>query len=336
MTTTIDMTEDEANAQAASEGPAAPTPVVFIIGAGVVGTALAARLSRAGVPVAGVHGRRSELSDAAGGLSGVLASTGEIPEILSESEVVIISVRDERIPEVAERLAKEKRLRADQVVLHTSGAHPAAEVLAPAAGKVKGRGTLHPLMSFADPRLAAEGLKGVAFGIEGEPAARAVALRLVRAVGGRPLLLESKNMALYHAGAVVASNYVVALADIARTLLTAAGVPQDQALPSLVPLLGSAVRNLADVGLPDAITGPIVRGDVQSVERHLATLASRLPATLDIYRRLGQEVLRIARQKTSLDAASAERLEALFGVNTIATARPSPSSSSASPTRKKR
>src|SRR5687768_5504386 len=126
---TSPMSEIEVNARAASEGPAEPTPVVFIMGAGVVGTALAARLVRAGVPVAGLHGRQVDLSDAASAVSGVLASTSEIPAILSELEVVIISVRDERIHEVAERLVREKRLRKDQVVLHTSGANPSGQNL---------------------------------------------------------------------------------------------------------------------------------------------------------------------------------------------------------------
>ena len=112
-----------------------PTPVVFIMGAGVVGTALAARLTRAGVPVAGLHGRQAELSDAASAISGVLASTGEIPEILSQSDVVIISVRDERIREVVDRLVREKRLGKNQVLLHTSGANASGDILAGARAR---------------------------------------------------------------------------------------------------------------------------------------------------------------------------------------------------------
>ena len=102
------------------------------MGAGVVGTALAARLVRAGVPVIGLHGRQVDLSDAARAISGVVASTGDIPDIMSESDVVIISVRDERVPEVATRLVKEGRLRPSQVLLHTSGANAARAILAPA------------------------------------------------------------------------------------------------------------------------------------------------------------------------------------------------------------
>jgi predicted short-subunit dehydrogenase-like oxidoreductase (DUF2520 family) len=295
-----------------------PTPVVFIMGAGVVGTALAARLVRAGVPVAGLHGRQAELSDAASAIAGVLSSTGEIPEILTQSDVVIISVRDERIREVVERLVREKRLTENQVLLHTSGANASGDILSAARPFVKALGTLHPLVSFADPRLAVEGLRTVAFGIEGDPLARRVAGKLVALLGARSVAIESKNLPLYHAGAVMVSNYVVALADLGRTLLIEAGVPVEEALPALIPLMTSVVQNLAQVGLPGALTGPVERGDVSSVERHLAALKQRAPqvgsaTVVELYKIMGREVLRIALSKAPLDADAVARLEKLFG-----------------------
>ncbi len=307
------MSEIEVNARALSEGPAEPTPVVFIMGAGVVGTALAARLVRAGVPVAGLHGRQVELSDAASALSGVLSSTGEIPDIFSESEVIIISVRDERIPEVAERLVREKRLRPDQVVLHTSGANASAQILAAARPHVRAVGTLHPLVSFADPHVAVEQIRNIAFGIEGDAPAMAMAGRIVRALGAQAVYLTAENMPLYHIGAVIAANYVVALADMAQALLVKAGVPKDQALPALIPLLSSVVHNLAHVGLPDALTGPVERGDVSSVELHLRILETKAPEMLELYRLVGRDVLRLARMKSKLDPAAVARLATLFG-----------------------
>ena len=307
------MDEAEVNARALSEGPPEPTPSVFIMGAGVVGTALAARLVRAGIPVIGLHGRQVELTDAARAISGVVGSTGEIPAIMSESDIVIVSVRDERIREVVDRLVGEKRLRPGQVLLHTSGANAAASVLAAARPHVRAVGTLHPLVSFADPRVAVEHMTEVAFGIEGDEPARAYAKRLVRALGARAVFLEAGNLPLYHAGAVLASNYVVALADMAQRLLVTAGVPQEQALPALIPLLSSVVQNLAQVGLPAALTGPVERGDVSSVEQHLRTLEARAPELLELYRLVGRDVLRLAREKSNLDAETVKRLESLFG-----------------------
>jgi predicted short-subunit dehydrogenase-like oxidoreductase (DUF2520 family) len=264
--------------------------------------------------VAGLHGRKADLSDAGSALAGVLGSTGELPAIVSQSQVVIISVRDARIPEVAKQLADEKRLRPEQVVLHTSGNHQAAEVLAPAKKHVKGVGTLHPLIAVTDAPGTLENLDGAFFGIEGDEAATRVARRLVKKMGCSPLLLKGDSMSLYHAAAVMASNYVVALADIARSLLGVAGVRDEDALAALVPLLTSAVRNVAEVGLPAALTGPAVRGDVVSIERHVAALESKAPETLDLYRRLGREVLRIARKRVpDLDPKAVERMASIFG-----------------------
>ena len=275
--------------------PADPLPVAFVLGAGAVGTALSAALARAGVAVAGAPAR-----------------TAAIPPALSAADVVIVAVRDDRIAEVAARLAREQRLRREQVLLHTSGAHASGEVLAAARPHVRGVGMWHPLVSFADPRAAARTLDGVAFGIEGDEPARAVATRLARALHARPIFLDGDSVPLYHAGAVMAANYVVALADAARELLVLAGVAPAEALPALIPLMSSVVQNLSQLGLPSALTGPVARGDVSSVEHHLRILAQRAPQMLDLYRRLGRDVLRLAREKSALEPAVAARLEALF------------------------
>jgi len=203
-------------------------------------------------------------------------------------------------------------LRPGQILLHTSGANPARTVLAAAVPHVQAVGTLHPLVSFADARLGVEGLDEVAFAVEGDEPARAIAGRIVRALGARAVTLEAENLALYHAGAVIASNYVVAMADAAHSLLIKAGVPAEQALPVLVPLLSSVVRNLAQVGLPGALTGPVERGDVAVVERHLGSLAARAPELVELYRLVGWDVLRLVREKGRLDPTNAVRLEVLF------------------------
>ena len=178
------MSEAEVNARVLAEGPAEPTPSVFIMGAGVVGTALAAWLVRAGLPVIGLHGRQVDLSDAARAISGVVASTGDIPDIIAESDVVVISVRDERVPEVAQRLAHERppAARADRVahIGREPGAHD------PFAGGAARRARSGRCTRWCRSPIRAspiEGLNDVAFGIEGDEPARAMAKRIVRRAG---------------------------------------------------------------------------------------------------------------------------------------------------------
>jgi predicted short-subunit dehydrogenase-like oxidoreductase (DUF2520 family) len=302
------------NAQGEPDEFSEPTPTVFIIGAGVVGTTLAARLLRVGVPVVGLHGRRSDLSKAASAASGVLASSGELPALVSTCDVLIIAVRDTRIQEIAQQLRDGKHLRPEMVVLHASGSRPCGEVLAPAKGQVAGIGTMHPLIAVTDSPGSVENLQGAAFGVEGEPEAVRRARQLVKFMGGNAVVLKPESMPLYHAAAVMASNYVVALAEVSRSLLVTAGIPEEDALKALWPLMASAVDNLKEIGLPGALTGPVARCDVVSVERHLDALAAHAPEHADVYQRLGREVLTLARKRApDLDEKAAQRLAKLFG-----------------------
>jgi predicted short-subunit dehydrogenase-like oxidoreductase (DUF2520 family) len=160
-----------------------PTPAVFVIGAGAVGSALATRLARAAVPVLGIHARRAEAAETASALSGVLGTWGPYPSILQQADVVILAVRDDAIAAVAGELAHGGFLRPSQVLLHCSGALPSGIALAPARGRVRGLGTLHPLLSFADAKSAAAALAGAAVTFEVDAAGRDAACAIVRALG---------------------------------------------------------------------------------------------------------------------------------------------------------
>jgi predicted short-subunit dehydrogenase-like oxidoreductase (DUF2520 family) len=297
----------------ALECAAEPTPTVFIVGAGVVGGSLARRLVRAGVPVLGVHGRPSG-PVAAGAVSGALASSGDLPGLVSGADVVIVAVRDARIPQIAARLCREIQLSPQQIVLHTAGSRAAKEVLGELQPRVAGIGTWHPLASLTGAPGTEDNLDGAAFALEGDEVAVAMGRRLARLVGGQALTVAADKMALYHAGAVFASNYVVALLDIARAMMVAAGIPDEEAQPALWPLLASVVRNLAATGLPAGLTGPVVRGDVGSIERHIEALAAHAPQQLELYQRLGREVLRLAQSRPeTARPEDALRVAALLG-----------------------
>jgi predicted short-subunit dehydrogenase-like oxidoreductase (DUF2520 family) len=289
-----------------------PTPEVYVVGAGAVGTALAMKLSRAGVPVAGLWARRPEQAATAGAMAGVLGTSGDFPKILTESDIVVIAVKDDAIGEVTRELVAGKHLRREQVLLHCSGASAAADALAPARGKVRGMGTLHPLISFADPHMAAGALRGATMTIEGDAAGRHAARALAQALGGVVVEIEGAAMPIYHAAAVIACNYLVGLADAGVELLAKAGFPRDQALPALIPLVAGTVRNLSELGLPAALTGPIARGDVDVVERHLKALAKQAPALVALYREAGLRTVAIAREMDDADKKALAKIEAIL------------------------
>lgn len=293
--------------------PASPTPLVTLVGAGPVGAGLAGKLVRSGVPVAALYGRTERQAMEAAISAGVLGLCEDVSELVRGADVVIVAVSDSRIGEVAEDYARKGVIGSNQVVLHTSGAWAAEELLAGLRGKVKGLGTLHPLASLSQRAQAHARLHQASFAVEGDDVALPVARRLVHRMGGTPMALAPGKMPLYHAGAAIGSNLVVALVDLARRVLTTAGVDPSHVVPALVPLLRSTADNLARQGLPQALTGPVARGDVGTVERHLHALETALPDVAALYRRLGQEVLQVAEARMpELEGKVRETLRGLF------------------------
>ena len=290
------------------------TPLVVIVGAGPVGVALAGKLVRSGVPVAALYGRTVEQADAAAeaGVLGLLS--GGATSLVRAADVAIIAVADHRVPEVAGEYLGSGVLGSNMVVLHTCGAWAAHELLGNVVGAVKGVGTLHPLASISSRTSAFARLADASFGVQGDSVSVAMASRLVNLMGGKVLPLTTEVMPLYHAGAAIASNVIVAVMDMARQVFERAGVPSAIVLSALLPLLRSAADNLEQHGLPHALTGPIARGDVLTVERHLAALDTAVPAVAKVYRQLGLQVLAVAERKApAFEATAAARLRALFG-----------------------
>ncbi len=285
------------------------SPNTFVIGAGPVATVLAASLRRGGVPVLGLWARRPDAARAAARAAGVAGFSSAPPDLLLESDAVILAVRDSAISEVAAMLCGTGLITKRHVLLHCSGAIPSGEAFAEVEGKVGGVGTLHPLraISAGSVNEIAAGLRGTVFGVEGDATAQLVAKRLVAAMGGAALPLERQQMAAYHAAAAMASNYVVALVDAAAQALAASGMPMDQAVSALVPLAQGALANLAEHGAQRGLTGPIRRGDAQTVQRHLAALAVR-PETQALYRALGRATVELAASIEGPESPAAEAL----------------------------
>jgi predicted short-subunit dehydrogenase-like oxidoreductase (DUF2520 family) len=280
-------------------------PVVGIVGAGRAGLGLALALRRARVTVAGVHGRTEKQMPA-----GVRLSVGGVPPWLRDVGVVVLAVRDDALGACMEDLVRAGGLGRGQVALHLSGALT-HDVLAPLGALGAATGSMHPLMTVsAEPAEAARHFRGAAFVLEGDLEAVGVADALVRRLGGVPLTLAPEAKPLYHAGAVFASNYVVAMLAQAVRLFEAAGIAREAAVAALLPLVCATVDNVAAAGPSAALTGPIARGDAATVRRHLVALGHR---DAELYRAVGRATLRLARE-AGLDEEKAARLEEILRV----------------------
>jgi predicted short-subunit dehydrogenase-like oxidoreductase (DUF2520 family) len=224
-----------------------------------------------------------------------------------EIRAVILAVPDGQIADVAQALAQMGPAPAGCVALHLAGA-VSTEPLSPLHAVGYAVGSLHPLQSVADPWTGGERLIGSAFALGGEPAALATARRIVAALGGRPLVIPANQRPNYHAAAVFASNYLVTLAATAVRILREVGVDEADALPAILPLMRGTLDNLQDLGLASALTGPIARGDLETVRAHLARLS---PPDRALYCALGRETLQLA-FAAGLDARRAAELNALL------------------------
>lgn len=260
--------------------------LVAIIGRGRMGSGLAAAVETAGVGVR-------------------LVGRGRCAEDTLDADLVLIATPDDTIHDVAAELASAHAVLAGQVVLHLSGLLD-RDALHPLAPTGAGLGSFHPLQSVADAGTAPARLRGAYAGLEGDERALAAGEDLAAALGMHPIRLAPGTKPAYHAGAVIASNYLVALAALAEELAREAGVPPLDAARLYLPLMRGTVANLA-LGPAVALTGPIRRGDAATIRRHLIALDAEQRA---VYRALGLVALRLAREAglSEPSAAAVERL----------------------------
>jgi len=228
-------------------------------------------------------------------------------EVPSEgTSAVILSVPDAVLPEVAMALSARGRAPGGCAAFHTSGAL-GADPLGPLHERGYAVGTLHPLRAVATPGATGQGFRRTSFAVSGSPDALRVAGRIVALVGGSLLKVPTNRRPLYHAAAVLASNYLVVLLHEAVGLLEQAGASREEAERALASLALGTVENVVELGLDRALTGPLLRGDVETVELHLRTLSAE-DATL--YAELGRRALEWV--GTRLPGDAHERLEQIF------------------------
>jgi predicted short-subunit dehydrogenase-like oxidoreductase (DUF2520 family) len=273
---------------------------IGLIGPGRAGVGLALALARAGYSVR-LHGRNKKSLPAP--LTLTVGDGGKPPPWLGETDVVILTVRDDAITPLATSLANSRAISERHVVLHLSGVQ-GQEALGPLVASRAALGSFHPLQTIVEPELAAARLKGAWAAVEGMPRAVEAGERIAKDLGMRPFRIATKSKAIYHAGAVFASNYLVVVEAIAQRLLRHAGLSDADAWAALRPLVEGTFENLSRHEPREALTGPVVRGDTATIVRHLESLAVD---DAKLYRALGRAALELA-QKQGMDEETAEKV----------------------------
>jgi predicted short-subunit dehydrogenase-like oxidoreductase (DUF2520 family) len=273
-----------------------------------MGQALGRLLRERGESIAAVASRNPERAAEAAVFIGGGARAVCYAEIQRFAAHILVAVPDDAIGDVARTLAG-AGMRGG-TVLHTCGARGAEALEALVAAGVA-CGTLHPLQTVASPEEGVRALPGVAFAIDGAPEAAAWAEHLVAVLDGLVLHIPTASRPLYHAAAVMASNYFVALMATAVMLMMEAGVEEATARRALEPLARTSLENAFRLGPAAALTGPIARGDANTVRGHLVALKEAPAAAATLYRAAGLATLELARQKGLADVP-AGAIEELF------------------------
>jgi predicted short-subunit dehydrogenase-like oxidoreductase (DUF2520 family) len=288
---------------------------VGVIGAGRVGTALAAALAAAGHRVVAASGS----SPASRKRIATLLPTARRlapPDVARAADLVIVAVPDDSIGRVVIELAERDAFRPGQLILHPSGAHGLA-ILAPAAIAGADVVAIHPAMTFSGRPDDVLRLRGISYGVTAPTAVRPVADRLVSDLGGSAEWIAESARPLYHAGLAHGANHLVTLVNEAMDRLRDAGVLQPERV--LSPLLHAALDNTLAHG-DAALTGPIARGDAGTVAKHLATLADTAPESVPAYRALARRTADRAIASGRLAATDAAPLLGVLA-SPISTAR---------------
>ena len=287
---------------------------VAIVGAGRAGRALARAFRAGGVAVSALVARRPPSPD-----DPDAAVAGDVAVLCRDAAVVLLAVQDAALPAVVQLVA-DAGLLAPTVVLQLSGS-AGSGVLAPVRARGHAAGTFHPLVPLLAPERGVDALRGAWVGTGGDALAVRAGDELAMAIGARTLTIPAGDdgRARYHAAAVVASNFPVLLASLAERLLCDVGVAKPAARDAVWQLMQAAVVNLRGRDPAEAITGPIARGDVATVQSHLRALSAS-PSALAVYRPLSRAMVDALRER--LGPSIAANFDQLLADDAVASRAP--------------
>jgi len=291
---------------------------IAIIGAGRVGSSVGFLLGRSGYLVTAVAARTAESAAKASAFIGQGEATTDVARAATRAEIVFITTPDRVIQEVCEKIAAAGSLKQGAIVIHMSGAHSLG-LLESAQKAGASRAVIHPLQSLASREQGVKTLPGSYFRVEADPGAWETATNIIKALGGLELVMpkwssDKDSAALYHAGAVAVSNYFVALIDFGLKFYEALGAEKKVALKAVLPLIRGTLHNIEHLGIPDALTGPIMRGDIQTVRDHLEAMQRHTPELTGLYKGLARQTVLVAREKGSITQQTADELLRLLNM----------------------
>ena len=284
---------------------------IGFVGAGVLGSGLALALSAAGWRVTAIASRSQSSAERAAGLIDGCETRRNAQAVADTCDLVFITTPDSAIAGVS----GEVTWRMGQGVAHCCGA-ASTELLATAANSGAAVGAMHPFQTFAaidGPGQAAGRLQGVTFAISATGWLEEFLPNLARTLGGRGIEIPQGMRPLYHASAVLSCGYLATLLDSAVRLWTSMGFTEEDGVRAAVPLARATIEAIERVGPTGAVTGPVVRGDAETLAAHLELLSRHAAHLLPLYRQLTESSLPLARAR-GIEERQLEQMRRTIGV----------------------
>jgi len=268
---------------------------IGFIGAGKVGTSLGNFFSQKGLSVSGYYSRTRSSSERSARLTGSVLFE-DLDSVIKSSEVVFITTGDDAIPEVVNLLGQSPDLNENHTFVHTSGAL-SSDVFKLLEKSGCGVASLHPIMTFSEVTTPIKDLEMTKFTLEGNNSGKVEIQKILRTTNNEFFIIDKESKILYHAAACVLSNYMVTLIDSGFQMLKKAGIDQEKISPAFLPLITATLNNVKKRGTVDALTGPMVRGDENTISKHLDAIKSIMPEYLDLYETMGIATLNMIKDK---------------------------------------
>jgi predicted short-subunit dehydrogenase-like oxidoreductase (DUF2520 family) len=274
-----------------------PDPTVTIVGPGRVGQAMGRLLVEAGVPIKYVAGQKTARARHAASFVGGAAGLSLKDRRAADVDVILITTSDTALSEVAEQIAQYRKDWSGRMVIHTCGSLPAS-VLEPFRKRGASVASMHPYQTVPDAFTGVRSLPGSFWALEGDPEAVELARRWVAKLNGIAIDIKPENKPLYHLSAFLVCPTVVTLMDCSERLLEKSGVPRKYARQMLGKIISETARNFVDLGTRRSLTGPAVRGDWATLERHVTQLKREAPEVIPAYIEMVDLMLRVAGVKS--------------------------------------
>ena len=277
------------------------------IGAGTVGTALATLLTSKGYKVVAASSRSPTSAEKLAKQVNGCRALGNNQDVADTADLIFITTPDDIIGKVASEI----QWHNGQSVIHCSGA-ASTDILEPARKSGATVGGFHPLQTLASVEQAVKNIPGSTFALEAEDPLLSTLKDMAAAIGGHCIELKASDKVVYHASAVFACNYLVTLIKLATDLWQTFSVPPDQSIRALLPIIRATLNNIETIGIPQCLTGPLVRGDTGTIKKHLDALGEVAPDLLTTYKELGIKTLPIAVARGKINEHQAQELESLL------------------------